>query len=65
MSEATGGETHYIPTSADFGNDGSFGNKINISVSETTPQKVSEPQKADSKNLVKEASRQDPKVSPS
>jgi hypothetical protein len=27
VSEATGGEAKYTPTSADFGNDGSFGNK--------------------------------------
>lgn len=29
VSEATGGDTHYTPTAADFGNDGSFGNKVN------------------------------------
>ena len=65
VSEATGGETHYIPTAADFGNDGSFGNKIPTSISQAAPQKVSEPQKADSKNTLKEVSREDPKASPS
>jgi hypothetical protein len=39
VSEATGEETHYTPTAADFGNDGSFGNKISSTV-QAAPQKT-------------------------
>jgi len=44
VAEATGGETHYTPTAADFGNDGSFGNKaVQSSAPQATP-KMTAPQ---------------------